>query len=165
MVMQKIICYFVALTYCVSLETTCSIHVVNRVHSSLWIPYLDLLACCCTLSVILKLLFDKPYAEAESQKHGPVTRGPASEPPPEASGLKLGCQALQSGAIIAVSRRQESLRLNVADRRAYTKAVSSELCCDSATGSEETHLKDRPAQLEPPANGVFYRHNLPGKVT
>lgn len=129
------------------------------------IPHLDLLTGRSTLSVILKLLFDEPYAETESQKHGPVSRGPTAEPSPEAGGLKLSCQALQRGAVIAVPRRQESLRLNGADRRAYTETVTSELCYDSATRFEETQLKDRPAQLQPPANSVFHRHNLPGKVT
>lgn len=124
---------------------------------------LDLLTCRRTPPVILQLLFDESHTETEGQKHGPVSRGAAGESPPEAGGLKLGCQALQRGAVIAVPGRQESLRLNGADRRAYTETISSEPCCDSATGFEETQLKDRPAQLEPPANGVFHRHNLPRK--
>lgn len=129
------------------------------------IPHLDLLTGRSSLSIIFKLLFDKPYAETESQKHGPVSRGPTAKPSPEAGGLKLSCQAFQSAAVIAVPRRQESLRLNGAARRAYTETVTSELCCDSASRFEEAQLKDRPAQLESPANSVFHRHNLPGKVT
>lgn len=88
------------------------------------IPNLDLLTGRSALPIIFELLFDQPYAETESQKHGPVPRGPTAEPPPEAGGLKLGCQALHGAAVIAVPRRQESLRLNGADRRAHTEAVT-----------------------------------------
>lgn len=149
-------------TYVILVKVNCS---GVKVSVALPVSYLDLLTGRSAPSVIFQLLFDEPHAETESQKHGPVPRGPAAEPSPEAGGLKLGCQALQRGAVVAVPRRQESLRLNGADRRAYTQTVSSELCYDSATGFKETQLKDRPAQLEPPANGVFHRHNLPGEVS
>lgn len=49
--------------------------------------YLDLLTGRSALSVILKLLFDKPHAEPESQKHGPVSWRPTAKPSPKAGGL------------------------------------------------------------------------------
>lgn len=106
--------------------------------------------------VLLQLLLDQPHAEAQSQEHGPVPRGPAAKPSPQAGGLKLGRQAPQRGAVVAVPRGQESPRL---------KAVDPELSCDSAARFEETQVKERAAQLESAANYVFHGHNLTGKVT
>lgn len=92
------------------------------------------------MSVIVHLVFDKHCADTKGQKHGPVPRRSAAEPAPEAGGLKLGCQALQRGAVVAVPSRQESLRLNAADRRACTETLTSELGCDSASRFKETQL-------------------------
>lgn len=92
------------------------------------------------MSVILQLVLDQHRADTEGQKHGPVSRGSAAEPAPEAGGLKLSCQALQRGAVVAVPGRQESLRLNGADRRACTETLTSELGCDSASRFKEAQL-------------------------
>lgn len=139
-------------------------------HSGRFLPHvttthLNLLTGHSTVPVVLQLVFDEHCADTKGQEHGPVPRRPAAEPAPEAGGLQLSCQALQGGAVVAVPSRQESLRLNGADRRACTEALTSELGCDSASRFQETQLYHRPTQLQPPANNVLYRHNLPGKVT
>lgn len=118
--------------------------------------HLDLLTGRRTPPVLFQLLLDEPDAEAESQHHGPVPRGPAAKASPKGGRLKLSCQAPQGGAVVAVARRQESPRLIAADRRAYTEAVSSEPRGDSAGRFEETQLEGRAAQLEPATNDVSY---------
>lgn len=127
--------------------------------------HLDLLTGHSTVSVILQLFFDEHNADAEGEKHGSASRRSAAEPPPEAGGLKLSSQAPERGAVVPVPRRQESLRLSGADRRACAETLTSELGYDSASRFEETQLKGRPTQLESTAKNVLHRHNLPRKVT
>lgn len=92
------------------------------------------------MPVIVQLVFDEHCADTKGQKKGPVPRGSAAEPAPEAGGLKLSCQTLQRGAVVAVPSRQESLRLNGAGRRACTETLTSEFGCDSTSRFKETQL-------------------------
>lgn len=109
--------------------------------------YLDLLTSRGAPSVVLQLLLNQSHTEPESQKYGSVPGG--AKHSPKTAGMQLGSKAAKRRAIIPVTRRQESPRLDGADRRAYAKALGSDLRCYSDSRFPKASLKHRPRQCHP----------------